>query len=141
MVEFKYIKLMLNIVNLVVDILVAAAGFTMIFYSGGNGQVVILGLYVLVFGIIAGIMETFHLRIIEQYFFFYWLVLGRAFFFIFLGILLINSTGLVFAASILALIMGGVYIILRFFKLSVLPPLCHSEQTTAQDAPKAPANA
>jgi hypothetical protein len=47
MVEFKYIKLLLNIINLVVDILVAAAGFTMIFYSGNNGQTIVLGLYVL----------------------------------------------------------------------------------------------
>jgi hypothetical protein len=53
-----------------------------------------------------------------------------------LGILLISGQGLILAASILSLVMGGVYIVIRLFKTSVLPPLFYKEDKAAGNLPQ-----
>jgi hypothetical protein len=47
MVEFSQIKLVLNVLNMIVTLLISAAGFQVTFFSGGDGRTIILGIYVL----------------------------------------------------------------------------------------------
>jgi hypothetical protein len=53
-----------------------------------------------------------------------------------LGVLLLGGGGgLVLAAAILSLIMGGVFIVIRLLKMSVIPPLFYKESLAPAAAP------
>ena len=89
-------KKILNVINIGANVLVAIAG-SLFITQGLDLRTGIIGSYVLydtwtlmllnisscsIFGVLAAIMETFHISFFEKYFLFYWLALGRAAYFV-----------------------------------------------------------
>ncbi|TLS28430.1 hypothetical protein PpBr36_01372 [Pyricularia pennisetigena] len=110
-----------RIVNLVVAVVMILGGISQ-FFSDSNGfQGIIIGSYVIVFGLATALLEFQIPPQVSRYASFLFSFIGRGAFYIFIGSILLNDGALrIIAGSIIGLI-GVAYAVLEFIP-SIEPP-------------------
>ncbi|KXJ92259.1 Golgi apparatus membrane protein TVP15 [Microdochium bolleyi] len=109
-----------RLVNLAVGVVMVLGGISQFFFSFGF-QSLIIGIYVIIFGLAVALLEFQIPPQVSRYASFLFSFLGRGIFYIFVGSILLNNGVLrIIAGSIVGLVGVG-YVVLEFIP-SIEPP-------------------
>ncbi|KAL8372357.1 hypothetical protein RB595_001925 [Gaeumannomyces hyphopodioides] len=110
-----------RIVNLAVGVIMILGGISQFFYDTNGFQGAILGSYIIIFGLITGLLEFQVPPQVSRYASFLFSFIGRGIFYVFVGSILLNNHTLrIIAGSIVGLVGVG-YVALEFVP-SIEPP-------------------
>ncbi|KAM7202822.1 Golgi apparatus membrane protein TVP15 [Rhypophila sp. PSN 637] len=108
-----------RIVNLVVAVIMILGGIIQFFPIGFKS--VIIGIYVMLFGAITGLLEFQIPPHVSRYASFLFSFLGRGIFYIFIGCIILDEGFLAISAGSIVGLVGVIYAILEFIP-SIEPP-------------------
>ncbi|KTW27122.1 uncharacterized protein T551_03116 [Pneumocystis jirovecii RU7] len=108
-----------KIVNILTAIIMILGGISQFFPLGFKN--IIIGIYVIMFGIFTAILEFFIPPETAKYCSFFFSFLGRGIFYIFVGSLLLDNSALRILSGAIIIIIGIIYFILEFAS-NVVPP-------------------
>ncbi|KAL8399650.1 hypothetical protein RB594_000160 [Gaeumannomyces avenae] len=110
-----------RIVNLTIGVIMILGGISQYFYDTNGFQGAILGSYIIIFGLITGLLEFQIPPQVSRYASFLFSFIGRGIFYVFVGSVLLSNHALrIIAGSIVGLV-GVAYVALEFVP-SIEPP-------------------
>jgi len=110
-----------RIVNLGVGGVMVLGGISQFIGGGVTLQTIILGIYVIIFGLAVGLLEVQIPPQVSRYASFLFSFIGRGAFYIFVGSILLHGGWLRYIAGSIIGIVGAVYVALEFIP-SIQPP-------------------
>ncbi|KTW30867.1 hypothetical protein T552_00577 [Pneumocystis carinii B80] len=108
-----------RIINVSTAIIMILGGISQFFPLGFKN--IIIGIYVIMFGIVTGVLEFFVPPQTAKYCSFFFSFLGRGIFYVFVGGLLLDNSILRIVSGAIVIIIGIVYLLLEFIP-KVTPP-------------------